>query len=62
VSGTSVLYRRTAAFADRGLGAASARLARYCGIEGILARTLSTGSMVLWVAILLGAYLFLYYV
>jgi multicomponent Na+:H+ antiporter subunit D len=62
VNGASVLYRRTAAFADRGLGAAAARLARYCGNEGVFARTLSTSSMVLWVAILLGAYLVLYYV
>jgi multicomponent Na+:H+ antiporter subunit D len=61
VNGASELYRRTAALAARGWDAASARLARYCGNEGILARTLSTSSMVLWVAILLGAYLFLYY-
>jgi multicomponent Na+:H+ antiporter subunit D len=62
VSGSSALYRCTAALADRGLSAATARLGRYCGADGILARTLSTSSMVLWVAILLGAYLVLYYV
>ncbi len=34
---------------------------RHHGPEGILARTWPTGSMVLWVAILLGVYLILYY-
>jgi multicomponent Na+:H+ antiporter subunit D len=61
VNGSSTLYGHTAALVDRGWSAASARLASYFGDEGILARTLSTSSMVLWVAILLGAYLFLYY-
>jgi len=36
-------------------------LERHHGQTGILARTWPTGSMVLWVAILLGAYLVLYY-
>ena len=36
-------------------------LERHHGQTGILARTWPTGSMVLWVAILLGAYLILYY-
>jgi len=35
-------------------------LARWHGTEGILARTWPTGSMVLWVAILLGAYVIFY--
>lgn len=35
---------------------------RHHGPQGILARTWPTGSMVLWVAILLGAYLIFYYV
>jgi multicomponent Na+:H+ antiporter subunit D len=36
-------------------------LFRYHGPQGILARTWATGSMVLWVAILLGFYLLFYY-
>ena len=35
---------------------------RHHGPEGVLARTWPTGSTVLWVAVLLGAYLLLYYV
>jgi multicomponent Na+:H+ antiporter subunit D len=35
-------------------------LSRHHGAQGILARTWPTGSMVLWVAILLGAYLLAY--
>ena len=35
---------------------------RYHGPEGILARTWPTGSMALWVAVLLGGFLLLYYV
>lgn len=37
-------------------------LIRHHGPQGILARTWPTGSTVLWVAILLGAYLILYYI
>jgi len=36
-------------------------LYRHHGPHGVLARTWPTGSMVLWVAILLGAYLLLYF-
>ncbi len=36
-------------------------LFRYHGPQGVLARTWATGSMVLWVAILLGVYLVFYY-
>ena len=39
-----------------------ARLYRHHGPEGILARTWPTGSTALWVAVLLGAYLIVYYV
>jgi multicomponent Na+:H+ antiporter subunit D len=35
-------------------------LSRYHGQEGVLARTWPTGSMVLWIAVLLGVYLVLY--
>jgi multicomponent Na+:H+ antiporter subunit D len=35
---------------------------RHHGSQGILARTWPTGSMVLWVAVLLGVYLIMYYV
>jgi len=38
-----------------------AEFERHHGPEGILARTWPTGSMVLWVAVLLGVYLILYY-
>ena len=62
VGGSSALYRRVAARVERGATAAVAWVGRYCGADGILARTLTTSSMVLWVAILLGAYLVLYYV
>ncbi len=39
----------------------AARLHRHHGPQGILAKTWLTGSMVLWVAFLLGAYLIFYY-
>ena len=39
-----------------------AGLARHHGPQGVLARTWPTGSMVLWVAVLLGAYLVFYYI
>jgi multicomponent Na+:H+ antiporter subunit D len=39
----------------------AALLERYHGVESVLARTWSTGGMVLWVAILLALYLLLYY-
>jgi multicomponent Na+:H+ antiporter subunit D len=35
-------------------------LSRHHGQEGVLARTWPTGSMVLWIAVLLGVYLVLY--
>lgn len=38
------------------------RLYRHHGPQGVLARTWPTGSMVLWVAVLLGGYLLLYFV
>jgi multicomponent Na+:H+ antiporter subunit D len=44
-----------------GLGFCMVRLERHHGSRGILARTWPTGSMALWVAILLGLYLILYY-
>ena len=40
----------------------STRLHRHHGPQGILARTWPTGSMVMWVAFLLGAYLIFYYI
>lgn len=49
-----VVYRRM----DRIL----VQLFRHHGPEGVLARTWPTGSMVLWVALLLFAYLFLYFI
>ncbi len=44
-----------------GLDNAIETVRRYCGPEGYLARTRSTGSATLWVAILLGATLIIYY-
>jgi len=49
--------RRTIAM----LQGAASRIYRHYGPEGVLARTWPTGSMVLWVAILLAAYLVMYY-
>ena len=40
---------------------AGARLHRHHGPQGLLAKTWPTGSMVLWVAFLLGVYLIFYY-
>jgi len=45
----------------RRLGALFGTLFLYHGPQGILARTWATGSMVLWVVILLGIYLVAYY-
>jgi len=41
---------------------AGTRLHRHHGPQGILSRTWPTGSMVMWVAFLLGAYLIFYYI
>ena len=46
----------------RFLNAMLMRIRRHYGPEGVLARTWPTGSMVLWVAILLASYLVMYYV
>ena len=43
------------------LQGAASRIYSHYGPEGVLARTWPTGSMVLWVAILLAAYLVMYY-
>ena len=43
------------------LRAGLSRIHRHHGPEGILARSWPTGSMVLWVAILLASYLVIYY-
>jgi multicomponent Na+:H+ antiporter subunit D len=53
---TSVLSR-----AERRLEATLVQIYRHHGPDGILARTVSTGSTVLWVAVLLGLTLLLYY-
>jgi multicomponent Na+:H+ antiporter subunit D len=45
----------------RHLGTLFGTLFIYHGPQGILARTWATGSMVLWVVILLGIYLVAYY-
>ena len=46
---------------ERVLRAGAQRIYRHHGPEGVLARTWPTGSMVLWVAILLASYLVMYY-
>ncbi|MFQ5773518.1 MAG: Na(+)/H(+) antiporter subunit D [Kiloniellaceae bacterium] len=48
--------------AERRLARFITQVYRHHGPEGIMARTWPTGNTVLWVAVLLGAYLFLYYV
>ena len=44
-----------------GAGRVRALVHRFHGVEGVLARTSSTGGMALWVAVLLAAYLAVYY-
>ena len=44
-----------------GLHRMVAYMFRHHGPEGILARTWPTGSMALWVALLLGGFLLIYY-
>ncbi|HWQ38726.1 MAG TPA: Na(+)/H(+) antiporter subunit D [Burkholderiales bacterium] len=61
VSASAALYQRTARAAEQALRAAVARIYRHHGPAGLLARTWPTGSMVLWVAILLASYLAIYY-
>jgi multicomponent Na+:H+ antiporter subunit D len=46
---------------ERTLRASVRRIYRHHGPEGVLARTWPTGSMVLWVAIVLASYLVMYY-
>jgi multicomponent Na+:H+ antiporter subunit D len=61
---TQVLSRRhahTRIAVLRHLGTLFGKLFLYHGPQGILARTWATGSMVLWVVILLGIYLISYY-
>ena len=52
---------RLIATAEKRIERFIARLYRHHGPEGILARTWQTGSTALWVAVLLGLYLLLYY-
>jgi multicomponent Na+:H+ antiporter subunit D len=58
---SSAMHSRAATAADRILRALIARIYRHHGPAGTLARTWPTGSMVLWVAILLASYLAIYY-
>jgi multicomponent Na+:H+ antiporter subunit D len=55
------LQQRLSIHARVALGMAQRGLARHHGEHGVLARTWPTGSMVLWVAMLLGLSLVLYY-
>jgi multicomponent Na+:H+ antiporter subunit D len=54
-------YRRLERWIERWAETALARVYRHHGPNGVLSRTWPTGSMVLWVAILLASYLVLYY-
>jgi multicomponent Na+:H+ antiporter subunit D len=54
--------RHGSAWLGRALRGAFARIVRYNGPHGILARTWPTGSMALWMVALLLGYLVLYYV
>lgn len=56
------LTRETGALVKGSISSAIDRLYRHHGPTGILARTWQTGEMVLWVAILLGAMLILYFI
>jgi multicomponent Na+:H+ antiporter subunit D len=58
---SSAMYLRAATVAGWMQRAAVARIYRHHGPAGMLARTWPTGSMVLWVAILLASYLAIYY-
>ncbi len=60
VGACSGIYRGAQMSLQRGLLGVLTRIHRHHGPEGVLARTWPTGSMVLWVAILLSAYLVLY--
>ena len=56
------MLRRTLDAAAQRLGQAIGRWVRlHHGAQGVLARTWSTGGMALWVALMLGAYLLVYY-
>jgi multicomponent Na+:H+ antiporter subunit D len=61
VEGSSAWYRRAAEWTERVAKLLLAGIYSQHGPNGILARTWPTGSMVLWVAILLASYLVLYY-
>jgi multicomponent Na+:H+ antiporter subunit D len=58
---TSRAYSAAAGATGAVLRQALARVYRHHGPAGVLSRTWPTGSMVLWVAILLASYLVLYY-
>jgi multicomponent Na+:H+ antiporter subunit D len=61
IEASAALYRLATVPTERLLRGGLARIYRHHGPQSVLARTWPTGSMVLWVAILLGAYLVLYY-
>ncbi|MEO8164238.1 MAG: Na(+)/H(+) antiporter subunit D, partial [Betaproteobacteria bacterium] len=61
VNGSSMIAADAARGIGRFLTGACMRVYRHHGPDGVLARTWPTGSMVLWVAILLASYLLLYY-
>jgi len=62
VNAASAWQSNLSAQLERWVSAVVTRIYQHHGPEGILARTWPTGSMVMWVAILLAAYLVLYYV
>jgi multicomponent Na+:H+ antiporter subunit D len=61
IGAVDALQQRAGRRLASGTEALLARVYRHSGPAGLLARTWPTGSMVLWVAILLASYLVLYY-
>ena len=65
VAGTAALLAIARAAMQQGIDAAIVRIRdgvhRHHGVEGLMARTWSTGGMVLWVALMLAGYLLVYY-
>jgi len=61
ISGSGAVHRHLTGLVSGFLSAVLARVYRHHGPQGVLARTWPTGSMVLWVAILLASYLVIYY-
>ncbi|MEJ2515489.1 MAG: Na(+)/H(+) antiporter subunit D [Gammaproteobacteria bacterium] len=62
INGLQPVFRGGRAFASRQMSRADDFLRRHHGASGTLARTWPTGSMVLWVALLLAVFIVAYYI